>query len=95
MAKNELFNLSRYVTSYVTEQEGKDVPYGLQLSGYRENDDGKAEYVNLWLKFDPREVRLEKLRDGNWKLSVKIYGVTEKKKDKKKKKDKPSDDDDL
>ena len=71
-SQNKLYNLSRYLRAYEDEE---DHVYGVQLSGYRYNGDGKdaeREYVNLWIGDD---FQIRKGKDGNYILSVKILDV--------------------
>lgn len=74
---NPIYNLSSYATAHYREgKDGKQELYGVSLSGYRTNEDGEREYVNLWVK--PENVRIADSHDGGAILRLRMVDLTEK-----------------
>lgn len=69
-----LFNLSMYATAYVKDGEA----YGVVVSGYMTNDEGKKKFANIWVPMDDGKAKITKRPDGSYVLSVKLLEVKKK-----------------
>lgn len=69
-----LFNLSKYATAYIKDGE----VYGVTVSGYRETEDGKKKFANIWIPTADNNAKVTKRPDGSFVLSVKLLEVKKK-----------------
>lgn len=67
---NNLYNLSMYPRAYM---KNGDEDAGLMLSGYRANDKGTKEYVNIWVR--PGDYSVREAKDGGYRVTLRAVDV--------------------